>query len=156
VGLREALYDVEWQVLRVNTLPKHNALGGWGTPAGTADNLMKLAVYLRVDESVRRYRVNNLLASVLKKYRGQGLTDTPMYLAVARFKYQMPRHIAAERVKWSWQKVRDDLEQLMKEDPDTFNNVRRDLTSVIRRIHGGGDNRPELAKFLNLMKDVSR
>lgn len=157
MSMREALYDVEWQVMRTRTLSRYNLYGGWDTPDGVSHNILDLEAYRRAtaehDEAhIRIYRIYNLLTTILKYYRGSEKWRSEMYDKVMIYRASLPRHNNGAAIQWSWAKVHEDLVQLQKDDPDLFNNVRREITSQLRKSIG---DRPELRKFADLMKEVA-
>lgn len=152
--MRELLYDVEWQVLRMGCTERFQSAGGWATVDGVKQNLDKLDDYLRVrDEmeyAVRQFRVNHYLAwveSMLFRQNKQDLLDD-----VSRFRIDYTKGYdvilcrdAADN--WSWSKVVYDLVVLRRKDEEVFNK----LYGYMSRRYGRGKVQAELDQFLMMM-----
>lgn len=156
---RSVQCDVDWQVLRVGTLPRYNSLGGWDTPDGTVQNLSALRIYhqcgyyISHQEYQRRiYRVRSLLLTVLRQYREADKVDTKMYTMVLRQYTSMPGAGRVETDSVWWHRARIKLVRLLRTDPDTYNNVRREIGGHLRSAQGDVS---ALQEFYDLMQEVA-
>lgn len=169
--IKEILYDIEWQVLRVSLLKQYNDYGGWSTEAGVLKNIDKLRAYytaadLLEDEAARRcYRCINLLAAVMLGYS----KDNTKFINICK-KYQQELSKIYKQSewgaivngskghKWDWDKVTSDLKDLYESGDSAFAAIEENLLSrkkTADRKHrlgiGGMQYRDELKYFMDLM-----
>lgn len=158
---REMQCNVTWQVLRTGTLPRYSPMGGWESVVGVEDNLAKLdayvqrGYYINYPEYQRRlYRVRSLLLAVLRDYRDRGDKDTLVYQMVLKklHYYPNPGVLRAIGTNGWIGAAKRDLQHLLKEDPDMYNNVRREVAAHLKRAQG---DQVAMQTFYDLMQEVS-
>lgn len=155
------LYDVEWQIVRVNML------GTWNKMATARKNYAALRSYYEKavggqEEKRRLWRIVNYLNAVRMGYSGQLMygSDVDKLLVVER-KFFQEEYAAVDNVaigKWDWDKVKTDLRYLVALDLKMFNAIYNNLdlrrkTTIKRR--GDLDHRNELVIMLGLMEATS-
>ena len=162
---KAVLYDVNWQVLRVNTLGQNNDSGGWNSAEGANVNITKLRHYIIATKDKQEYyyrlwRVLNMLNAVRMGYSGTKQTDTEQDVLVRQFRdiiskrYHELTDDGFEFKEWDWDKVADDLKELYLTSQDDFNKVYKNLVgrkSHTEKLRGTLSFRPDLVKFLGLM-----
>jgi hypothetical protein len=162
--MREVLYDVEWQRLRISLLQARRDDGGWSSLTGMHDNLRHLDMYLNEVPSstgeyeLRKYRINNALNAVVMGYNGQGADDSLIEF-VRSFRVNKAAGADYGTVKtrarfWQWDSQLRQLIELYKEDKEEFEFLQENLLG--RSKNGTKQTRPALYKFLDLMKTASR
>jgi len=167
---KEVLYDVAWvawQVLRSSMLDKYHPKGGWTTTEGTKDNISKLRGYLLASRKGsqghfrRLWRILNALNAVRRGYHGQGKVGSEADKQVVAFRDRVSEEYAEAKADgmafsdWDWDEVAADLKEWKRKQPEDFDM----LQSVIARAEiaekaGKMKNRPELARFISLLKET--
>jgi len=166
--MRTVLYDVDWQIRRIDTLKDRQANGGWTTREGTQDNLEGFLKYMFepntfAGQSVRMFRVHNMLNAVVMGYHGQKQTvdefDLPLLdELIVRVRDFKSRHgtdaynvatVQQLSDNWDWLTTGAELEELWEDDFKTFDFLRMNLK--LRATKGNSKTRSELHKFLGLM-----
>lgn len=162
--LRECLYDVEWQKLRVK------CLGKWQNEKGVGQCMSTLWLYWSRNEAgkpERVWRTLNLLNAVKLGWAQTGGTPSDKALemvdngakklSVLHTRYAQGADPEYQMgTEWDWNKVR---EQLMMSDKFVLkqiqDNLRRRAAHAKRRFDGDEskvrENRPELVFFLELL-----
>jgi hypothetical protein len=173
--MRQVLYDVAWQKLRVSFLRSYqpSELGGWTTVAGTNDNLNRLDDYIFADPNTtsveeadmqlaaRVYRGLNLLNATRMGYVGQGLLNSAQDNEVRKYRNSLQAlhgslmpYLEAVNDTWDWDRVAEDLAYLWKEERYWFWAIHNDLVkrkkATLKRRETM-QTRPELDKFIELM-----
>lgn len=159
--MREVLYDVKWQKLRISMLQKRHAQGGWATLAGVQDNLMHLNAYLyepeisKTEQLLRQYRVNNCLNAVVMGYGSQSEAADRAFLVREFRDLHTDVRIFGQQARmhgtgWNWRKVQDDIKKLLTDEERKF--LYQDLSK--RSKNGTDRTRPELYTFLAQMRLV--
>lgn len=175
VGMRSVLYEYRWQQIRVGCLRKYNFKGGWTTKEGVVANLLTLDQYLTKgekqgtqEESVRIFRVVNLLNATRMGYNGQrtGLSGDAKDLIdildeeVIEFRDAIQdgweydkQAVVKVGFDWDWSKVEDGVRDGLLTNPGWFDAIHEDL---LRRNTSAGiaSNRSELNRFLSIMDKV--
>jgi hypothetical protein len=163
--MREVMYHVPWQRLRISFLQARRRDGGWSTYEGMSDNLFKLREYLSVsndisaeEREIRKYRVNNALNAVVMGYSGQK-ADAKLTNEVRAFRTAFTEGfdsgmVGAEAIFWNWDAQLRMLIELHKQHYDEFCFLLLNLTK--RSGNGTAKTRPELYKFLELMRTAQR
>jgi hypothetical protein len=154
---KDVLYDPYWQKLRISCLKKYHKENGWGTLAGTEDNVVRLVKYIsdssNETESLRRaWRVLNCMNAVLEGYSGQNVSESARADTVRSYRDKVQElYKDWKEVRtfgtWSWTKVRSDLETLRKEDRIWFDRIYTDLSQKRKSTS------TSLQKFLSLMEE---
>jgi hypothetical protein len=184
--MRGVLYDAAWQKLRVSCLSQNHRAGGFSTAAGTQDNLNRLNQYLdptsikqafdagavnpavkTLDEEYRCriWRVLNLLNATRMGFRGQGKAGIAEDQAVGQYRDSiMEQHmggvVSSVDDRWDWQRVKEDLEVMWRNDRFWFTAIYKDLVNRTQRAgrraqRGTQVNRPELQQFVQLLEEVN-
>jgi hypothetical protein len=151
--VRNVLYDVEWQLLRINTLAERRTDGGWTTMEGCKENLNTMMDYISRgrDTNVRFYRVHNMLNAVVMGYNGQK-ADASLIKEVRRFKDHFGTGdydkvlVQAAHDRWDWEKVAKDLKPVSLYD---IKFLKKNLAA--RAAKGSETTRPELHRFVTLL-----
>jgi hypothetical protein len=172
--VKNVLYDVEWQALRVSLLAT-NAKGsanegGFATVPGTQKNLEMLNKYfidgasVSTDEAALRvWRILNLLNATRMGYSGQGRKGSTQDVLVQKFRDRIQEFYDGSRVSklannWDWDKVAMDLSDLKRSNRTSFDAIYRDVKKrAVGNEARGGDNlanRADLLKFIGLMEEV--
>lgn len=160
--MREVLYEVDWQRLRISLLQARRNDGGWSGAAGLADNLDRLDKYMHeatgLELTFRKYRVNNCLNAVVMGYNGQG-ASAAFIKTVQSFRLAFAGSFDTYAIKraansWQWDVQLKKLIGLYQEDKDEFDFLEANLKH--RAKNGNKMTRPELYKFLELMRTASR
>lgn len=158
-GNLEYLYDVEWQVIRVNML------GTWNDIKKAKQNYEVLIDYVLESSGSERkrraWRVINYLNAIRMGYSAQGKTgsDVDDLLCAEREIFQAQARICDkyEFGEWDWDKVKADLIELDKNDRESFLAIFRDLRKrkdfSIKKI-GHTNYRNELMIFLDMMEAI--
>ena len=149
---RLTLYDVEWQILRVNLL-KGNQKGGGGftTPEGTKANITRLKTYLGKSPSVDKlWRVLNLLNAVRMGNSGQGKAGSDHDNAIKDYRDEVQVLYNKAEKKFSPPSESTIKVQLGHASTEELKKVAANLG--MRNKLRGGPNRPELAWFLGILK----
>jgi len=162
---KSSLYDVEWQVLRVNTLAQNTSAGGWNTEIGVEANLEKFRRYVMGTKDSQEYtnrlwRILNMLNAVRMGYNGTNQAGTNQDKAVILFRDMVSKRynkiidggfVFAE---WDWDKVAKDLKTLYQNSRSDFDKVYKNLVGRKNTAenNAGTSNRPELVKFVELME----
>ncbi len=158
----ECLYDVEWQALRVSLLKEHRTDGGWTTIEGTANNLNALAEYRLQHNFETRdeacWRSINLMNAVLLGWRNEYSEIAKDLIIVDRTYVQMRLGDGLwwKGRTWDWDQVSKDLQSL---DEKTFFRIKDNLDGRVKtsiRRNGHTKFRPELMKFLELVKECNK
>jgi len=164
--MREVLYQVDWQVKRINTLKDLHVLGGWSTWNGMMDNLDTFTDYLNedVEHDVRRYRVHNMLNAVVMGYHGQRVgasvsdsVNIDLRIETVRLykdgqgtgKYNR-KNVEMASMLWNWDEQYQKLRELYKADAARFTYLLDNLST--RSSRGTRETRPELDRFVRLMQ----
>lgn len=158
--MRECLYDVEWQKIRMS------CLGGWNADAKEVGvNLKTVTNYAlmgadHLERPVRYWRVLNLLNAVLLAYSQRqidvnntavmAVRDAANYFSDLHEKHPIPTVVGQKG--WDWDKVADDLARADKRFLSRLlvNLQHRAKTAVYRR-HDPEVTRPELMLFIELI-----
>jgi hypothetical protein len=162
--MKAVLYDVQWQRLRISLLQARRNDGGWSTREGMYENLRALDKYLfdseiiPVERTLRKYRINNCLNAVVMGYNGQGATQ---YLieTVRGYRTDNTKGFSTIDVRkkansWQWDAQLKQLIPFYQESKEEFEFLHENLTHRFK--NGNRETRPELFKFLELMKTASR
>jgi hypothetical protein len=155
---RECLYDVDWQLLRVELLSK------WHTdPEGNVRQLLKYMAEGRTqtdyEQFIRTWRCLNLLRAVPL---GDNKQVRRVLLKARRgFEIKYNKYIGYGRRfrTWDWTKVRDELQVLYDHWPEQWLDLKRNLEARVRKVGqsstvGYMQQKPEAAKFIRLMRDI--
>jgi hypothetical protein len=175
--MRNVLYDVWWQKMRVSCLAAHHQAGGFTTPQGTLDNLQRLNQYLNAPEAhhppnvtveqeraLRVWRILNLLNATHMGYQGQAQGGSEQDQAVIRYRDQIqtqydPHTIAPVDEQWDWNFVEADLMALWRNERYWFKAIMDDLgrrrKTTFKKREGDLSHRGELTQFLFLMEKVN-
>lgn len=111
--MKNTVYDMEWQALRVSLL------GKWVTNIGAADNITRLRVYMETDMTVSKlWRIINLLNGTRMGFHGMKLIDTPMDKQLVTFRTEVQRlykqmlrdgarheELTEEHIREGWRKL---------------------------------------------------
>lgn len=150
--------DVAWQVLRTKTLSRYNDKGGWDTREGALANLDALSEYWMGtpygDVRARRvYRVRSLLITVMRKYRESG-NNNNLHEVVLAYHNALPAVgvVRPLEAKMVFYRARLSLEELLNDDPDMYNNVKREIGTFLKDAMG--DN-TYMQRLHDLMVEVS-
>lgn len=157
---RECLYDVPWQLLRLQMV------GGWTMRSGISTNLERLSVYVDLgfigkNSPERIWRALNCLNAVLLGY-GQGAAlgrdppDTKPLVVASRdlLSLEHQERPLDTLKKWDWELVRNDMQMPTWTYSDLRylrTNLQRRLTSARRRKVDPKVTRPELVRFLDML-----
>lgn len=155
---QQAQCDVKWQVLRTSTLERYHPQGGWATSEGVADNIARLIDYIKAGKVLdheyqrRTYRVKSLLLGVLHKYRETN--QTALYQVVLAFHNTLPAAgvLKIQDGNGLWGAARYHLKRLLHDDPNMFNNVKRELMAHLAKTQG---DREAMEQFVKLMVEVT-
>jgi len=152
---RECLYDVRWQILRVNLLAENNDYGGWWSDFGAERNCDIVLNYAfepglqPKEQALRFWRCLNLLNAVLLSY--SDLADKP---ATWRGVQQL-RELLSQKHQdhplptalWNWGEQAQVAEAARLRE---LNMVHKDLQSRTLKY------RPELIRFLTIIEAAIR
>jgi hypothetical protein len=180
-GMRSVLYEFAWQKVRVGCLRKYNFRGGWTTEAGVEQNLFTLDQYLALgealgppEESVRIFRVVNLLNATRMGYSGQRmgalgeardriekLDDTVKDFrdAVHEGWEYNKQAVIDVGFNWSWPEVEEGVRKGLETDPGWFDAIFEDLQRREAQASKKVDpklTRSELRQFLSIMDLVKQ
>lgn len=156
------LYDVEWQILRVNML------GTWGMVSSARTNYDVLTEYyhkaVESHEAKRRlWRIVNYLNAVRMGYSGQKMYGSDVdNLLVEKRKFFQDEYALVANVDigiWDWEKVEEDFRCLVSLDIETFNRIHDNLNlrrAATLKRRGDLDYRNELVICLTIMDRVSK
>lgn len=160
---KNIIYDVEWQKLRIKIK------GNLSTEEGLVNSIQLLREYLAqrkpsIEEWLRVKRVLNLLNATRMGFHGQNLQNTKVddllvqYREEVRTKYK--RNLSLNiHLEWDFARIKKDLVKLYSEDIKVFEAIQKDLqlrADKTMQKRGSVDTRPELIKFLSMMKEVSQ
>jgi hypothetical protein len=162
--VKEVLYDVQWQRLRISLLQSRRDDGGWSTREGMFENLRRLDRYLfdkeivPVERTVRKYRINNCLNAVVMGYNGQG-ADQYLMSTVRGYRQDNAAgfnttDVRKKAASWQWDAQLKQLIMFRQDDEEEFKFLHENLKHRFR--NGNRQSRPELFKFLELMKTAAR
>jgi hypothetical protein len=167
--VREVLYDVQWQRLRISLLQARRDDGGWSSREGMEDNLRQLGDYIhkvdhgttwndREELELRRYRVNNALNAVVMGYNGQK-ADQSLIADVRKWRQEWAvvtkkNFVIVHARTWNWDVQLRQLITFFREDHEEFRFLQENL--LRRSGNGTQKTRPELYKFLDLMQTAAR
>lgn len=175
-GMRSVLYEFDWQKIRVQCLRKHNFKGGWTTKEGVEHNLKSLDQYLMwsemsgTEESLRTYRVVNLLNATRMGYSGQrwGASQDEKDLInslddlVCEFRDETqnsPRYnrqaVVDAGFNWDWNEVVEGVRKGLENDPGWFDAIYADLTRRVGKKTDIKATRDELHRFIAIMEAVT-
>jgi hypothetical protein len=157
--MRAVLYDVEWQLIRIDCMSARAENGGWTTNEGTEYNLEVFRNYLyeqgiRYPEwMTRQYRVNNCINAVVMGLNAQQDASVRINM-LRRFRdththkdlYGAYVHVVA--LTWDWNKVAEEVSKMRKED---WQYLWVDLTKRSKNA-ASKTSRPELTKFMGIMQ----
>lgn len=154
--MRELLYDVEWQVIRMTSCQRYHYAGGWATAEGTADNLWRLGNYLNAaktpqEAEVRKFRANQYLVwieTLLTRHQAYRQLDL-VRTARKRYRDYDVSEVRRASMSWSWSKVVLDLVRLRNKDEEVYTTL---FTYLSRRNRRGKGHQEELGQFLMIME----
>jgi hypothetical protein len=162
---KECLYDIDWQILRVDMLAQNNSYGGWEDRYGCERNVARCLAYLKdgfgYDEAERFHRVLNLMSAVLLGYgkrpevktNAERVRATRETLVVLRDERKL--FLGGIGVHWDWEYQARRIAALKDAgDGSLIELVKKNLEGRVKtstRRTGGTQHRPELVKFLELL-----
>jgi hypothetical protein len=152
---KQILYDVGWQILRIQLLAKNNDTGGWATLFGASFNLKRLDAYLGKEPSLAKiWRVLNLLDAVRMGYSGQQRTGSSQDKLVKRERDRVSK-VYKEMVSQCSFEIPSEEEiigDIKKAPEEGLKNVYIDLYNRWDK-HRSSSYRNELRRFLDLIEE---
>lgn len=156
---RECLYDVSWQLLRVELL------GNWHT--NPEANVLRLLRYVSEANTISEYEHFVRVWRCLNLLRAVPLGDDKSVRRVilkARngFDIKYKKYISYGKrfqTNFSWTKVRQELQILFDSYPEQFYGLKRNLEARVKKVGQSStvpymQQKPEAAKFIRLMRDI--
>lgn len=150
--LKECLYDLEWQILRVNLSFKDYD--------STKKSINKLIDYHKnasnkEEYGIRAWRILNLLNAVRMGFSGQRKfnSEESNLVKKEREQFQYAYRNSFLPKSWNWDRVKKDIKNANKKDLNkVYSNlkIRKEKSEKKGTIHC----RPELVKFLKFFESV--
>jgi hypothetical protein len=156
---RECLYDVSWQLLRLELLYHWHV-----DPEGNIKKLLKYLAEGRTqgeyEHFLRTWRCLNLLKAVPLGEDKQ--VRRSLLKGRQGFQIRYDKYVGYGlrfKAGWDWKKVRGELEVLVNDEPDVFRMLRGNLEQRLKKVGQSSSvpymqMKPEAAKFIRLMRDV--
>lgn len=148
---RECLYNVRWQNIRMALL------GNWDTVPNVVGNLNILHTYYHekicLDRTERAIRISNYLSAILLGY-GEKLmfVEQAKKVRAAQQHFSSLKHSAYASRSWDWVEVEQDLKTADRDFLKALLLNLKDRIKTSTKRTGGTQFRPELMKFVGLLK----
>ena len=150
------VYNIPWQLLRIQLLSRFSEKGGFDTVEGVTENIQKLKSYIGGKSDINKvWRVLNLLNATRMGYAGQEEIGSAKDKLLVKYRDQISE--TYQNLKES-QEFKPDSDADIRADvrkatPELLDKVYRDLRSRLKeKPVGAGAARARLEHFLKLIE----
>jgi len=150
------VYNIPWQLLRIQLLARYSEKGGFDTVEGVRENIQKLKNYIGGKSDINKvWRVLNLLNATRMGYAGQDEIGSPKDKLLVKYRDQISE--TYKNLKET-QEFKPDTDSDIRADvrkaaPELLEKVYRDLRSRLKEQPAdAGPARERLQHFLKLIE----